>query len=69
MDNKEFTLKGTIEKGVSKQGAEYEYLNLNIKTKLNIESYSEFILYLEKKYKLFNYIYIFKIRVYIQKIC
>jgi len=30
MDNKEFTLKGTIEKGVSKQGAEYEYLNLKL---------------------------------------
>lgn len=28
--NKEFTFKGTIEKGVSQKGNEYEYLNLKI---------------------------------------
>lgn len=28
--NKEYTLKGTMEKGVSKQGNEYEYLSLKI---------------------------------------
>lgn len=30
MNNKEFTFKGTIEKGVSQKGNEYEYLNLKI---------------------------------------
>ena len=31
MNNKEFTLKGTIEKGISKKNnTEYEYLNLKI---------------------------------------
>lgn len=30
MDNKEYTLKGTIEKGISKEGREYEYLSLKL---------------------------------------
>lgn len=30
MNNKEFTMKGTIEKGVSQKGNEYEYLALKI---------------------------------------
>ena len=30
MNNKEFTLKCTIEKGVSQKGNEYEYLSLKI---------------------------------------
>lgn len=30
MNNKEFTFKGTIEKGVSQKGNEYEYLALKI---------------------------------------
>lgn len=30
MNNKEYTLKGTIEKGISKNNTEYEYLNLKI---------------------------------------
>lgn len=30
MNNKEYTLKGTIEKGISKNNTEYEYLSLKI---------------------------------------
>lgn len=33
MNNKEFTFKGTIEKGVSQKGNEYEYLNLKLTDK------------------------------------
>lgn len=30
MNNKEYTLKGTIEKGISKNNTDYEYLSLKI---------------------------------------
>jgi len=30
MNNKEYTLKGTLEKAISKEGKEYEYLSLKL---------------------------------------
>jgi len=42
------------------------YKCLNIKTNLNIDSYNEFILYLEKKYKFFNHrFFLFIINIFL----
>lgn len=46
MNNKEFNLKGTIKKGVSQKGNEYEYLDLKL-----VDGYSKRI-FLEEAEKI-----------------